>query len=361
VREAFVSQPRPGALRAINYRPEVEAFRSRRSGRVKSLGAMVAELGESYGQVFTRLDCAPPHGVELIAQSDMFAIETHGRRIRIDSMPRPEKHRVKRWQVLLASAGQMEAGNLFGRSILADARLVDKYIGPDAIALTFHDEGGAENLWTYAFLNTRVGLAAVRTCAYGTSVPRIRRDLLAQLPIPVADEATVSRVVSLIRETLVQRERYAVNLSAVRRYIETLPEMHEAHAMCAERRARCTKWSGDLPTLSAWNFASTGDALAYLLEKWSGRLADVVPPSGLFRGNRLARIPCTAPHGVDLVSQRDIFLIRPIPQRVLLPNAERGRMSAPAGTLLAGGQGTLGEGEIFGRVALVTRALVSCI
>ncbi|NJR48198.1 MAG: hypothetical protein HC780_00275 [Leptolyngbyaceae cyanobacterium CSU_1_3] len=46
-------------------------------------------------------------------------------------------------------------------------------------------------------------------------------------------------------------------------------------------------------------------------------------------------------------------MIRPIPQRILLPGSAATDLSCQSGTLLFGGQGTLGEGEIFGRVVIV--------
>ncbi len=314
-------------------------------------------MGASYWAVFTRLDCAEDYGVELLSQTDMFATEPHGRVIRKDSMPDPEKHRIHRWQILIAGAGQMAEGNLFGRSIIADARLAGKYLGPHAIALDFPDPGGVDNLWTYAFLNTRAGLHAIKAAAFGTSVPGLRVDLLADLPIPLPDDATQKRVADLIRRTVECRERYAAELRAARAVVEDLPEMQEALAMCAERRGRCVLWDRELPTLSAWTYASTGGALGYLKGKWSARLGDVLEPAGVFNGPRFARISCLPPHGIELLSQRDVFLIRPIPRRILHPGFSDEQIFASIGTLLVGGQGTLGEGEIFGRVILVDREL----
>ena len=225
------------------------------------------------------------------------------------------------------------------------------------MVLTFKDEGGALNLYVYAFLCTSIGIKAVRSASFGTKILGIRKDILAELPIPLPDDQTLSRIVSNVRVAVEKREQYAASLKAARGVVEALPEMIQARAMCVERRARCVSWSGDLPTLNAWNFASTGNALNHLLAHWPGRLTDVVSADGIFRGNRFARIPCDPPHGVDLYSQRDVFLLRPVPQRVLIPNADVSRLSVPVGSLLAGGQGTLGEGEIFGRVAIATRRL----
>ena len=55
------------------------------------------------------------------------------------------------------------------------------------------------------------------------------------------------------------------------------------------------------------------------------------------------------------MSQRDVFLIKPFPKRIRLPDDDNSTLFSPRRTLVAGGRGTLGEGEIFGRVVLVTK------
>src|SRR5262249_2471363 len=125
MRSAFaVDSPKPTALRALNYSPYLEAFRRpKRSQQSLRLGDLLTSIGPAYGAVFTRHDCHPKHGIELISQTDMFSAEPSGRVIRLDSMANPEKHHVKRWQVLIAGAGTLGETELYGRSIIADARL----------------------------------------------------------------------------------------------------------------------------------------------------------------------------------------------------------------------------------------------
>jgi hypothetical protein len=106
-------------------------------------------------------------------------------------------------------------------------------------------------------------------------------------------------------------------------------------------------------TLSAWTYASAGGALELLQRKWSGRLEDVLEADGVYNGPRFARVPCESPHGVDFLSQRDAFLIRPIPRRIVHPGFAERLLFARDGTIMVGGHGTLGEGEIFGRAMLI--------
>jgi type I restriction enzyme S subunit len=266
-------------------------------------------------------------------------------------MPHPDRHKVHRWEVLIAGAGQMGEGNLFGRSIIADARLAGGFLGPDTFAIGFEEPGSDLNLWVYAVLNSALGRQGIRASAYGTSIPHLRADLLGELPIPKAPKQLSDRIAGLIRKAVTHRERYSREIVRARSVIESLPDVQAAEELCAERKMRSTLWKGPLPSLCAWTFASTGGALQHLLKKWSGRLADVVEPGGVFRGGRGTRVPCLPPHGIDFLSQRDAFLMRATPQRVIVPSTD---LMVRGGTIMVGGQGTLGEGEIFGRATIVS-------
>lgn len=360
MREAFLVNNLSGAsLRALNYTPEIEAFRARRGTSVVQLGSLLESMGPAYGAVFVRKDCDSESGIELITQGDMFAAEPSGRVIRIDSMARPERHLVRRHQVLIAGAGTLGETELYGRALIADRRLEGRYVGPHAMVLTFSEPEADDSLFAYAFLCSSVGLRAIRATSFGTKILGLRKDMLRSLPVPFPEPEQRTRVAGLIRACVKSRELYAHELQAARSVIDALPEMQTAHEMCAERKARTVLWSGNLPTLNAWNYASTGGALELLTRKWTTRVSDVVAPNRLFRGGRYQRIPCAAPHGVDFLNQRDVFSIRPVPRRIVKPTVPDDSFYAPAFSLLAGGQGTLGEGELFGQVALVTQDFAS--
>jgi hypothetical protein len=309
-------------------------------------------MGPAYGTVFTRLDCDQDFGVELLSQSDMFATEPVGRVIRASSMPVPDDHLIRRWQVLIAGAGTLGETELYGRSTIGDARIENKYVGPDAVAITFERPGSDLSLYTFAFLSTALGMRCVRSTSYGTKILRFRMDLLRNLPVPIKDEHTIERVAELVREAVKKRELHAVRITAARKPIESLPEVIEALAMCNDRRKRCLTWDGELRSFSAWNYASTGGALQFLSRKWQLRLSDVVESDGCFYGPRYARIPCHAPFGVNFLSQRDVFLIRSLPRRIVHPGCDNSFLFVPDRCLLVAGQGQLQQGNLFGRVEL---------
>jgi hypothetical protein len=357
MRAFVVDAASKGALRALNYSPAVERIRQAGSSSARPLREIVREFGPAYGTVFTRLDCHPDHGVELITQGDMFAAEPAGRVIRLDSMRQPERHLISRGQVLIAGAGTLGENELYGRSILADGRLIGKYVGPHSMSLHFESPDDDYSLFTYAWLASPTGVQAIRSTSYGTKILGIRKDLLSSLPVPNAPRDVVRHVATLIRQCSENREVYARTIRAARATVSDLPEMREAHEACAERVRRSIMWEGPFPSLGAWNFAGAGGALKLLRRRTSQRLGDYLGPQGMFYGGRSARIPCEPPYGVDFVAQRDAFLIRPIPRRVVLPGVSQHLLFVPEGSLMIAGRGTLGEGEIFGRSVQMTGSL----
>jgi hypothetical protein len=351
-----VAKPNAGALRAINYSPFAEHFRRHASRSAPRLRDLVSSAGASFGAVFTRIDCEPAFGVDLMSQVDVFAAEPACRAIRRDSMPHPERHLVSRGQILVAAAGQMGETTLFGRCMIADGRLSGKYLGPDVFALSFHDEA-VDAKYAYAFLASRFGVDLLRSAAYGTSIPRLRRDLLLDLPVPRAEPAVERAIVALVDGAMLAREKFAQELADARRPIECLPEMREATESCARRRARAGVHSGPFPTLTGKTFVAAGDALPILRGAWRDTIGDVVPETAVFGGSLRFRTPCKPPHGIEFLTQRDVFLFRPVPQRIAHPGFDDRGIFVRPGTLIVGGAGTLGEGEIFGRAVYASEGM----
>ncbi|MBY0276576.1 hypothetical protein K2Z84_14635 [Candidatus Binatia bacterium] len=359
MRAAFVApEIRSASIRAVNYHPLVERLRTTRAGLPsRPLKTFVRSLGSAYAAVLTRVDCAPGAGDELLSQVDAFACEPAGRWIRGDLMPFVDELRIERGDILVAGAGQIGPGTMFGRSVIADARLAGKLAAGDLLSMR---GGGMEDddlLYLYAFLCSTAGVAAVRACAYGTSIPRIRTDLFAMIPVPRASAKQTSRAATLVREAIAHREEYARRLGLARAAIEALPTVQEAHGMCADRRARCLVWDGSLRSICAWNAVSAGEALPFLQRAWRSRLADLITEDGLFYGLLRQRTPTTAGIGVPLITQRDAQSVRQLPTWIARPNVPDAALFSPPNSLVVPGRGTLGEGEVFGRPILLTPGL----
>ncbi len=354
-----VTNTRSSALRALNYTPEIEAFRQRGQG-ARSLGDLAVEVGPAYGTVFTRLDCEADHGIELLSQADMFRSEPEGRIIRRDSMRFPERHLVRKWQILMAGAGTLGKTEIYGRSILADSTLSGKYVGPDAVTLTFAEPGSDENLFTYAFLCSKIGVRAIRSTSYGTKILRYRSDLLRGLPIPLPGSSQQRDIAELVRKSVAAREAYIDGLRSAQRVIEQLPIMQKALVSCQERQRRTLVWSGQMNTICAWNYASTGNAITMLGKRWKAQLGDILETDGIFNGPRFARIPCDSSHGIDFMSQRDVFMRRPVLAHIRRPEISDRQLFVPQNAILAGSHGQLNDGSIFGSVELAEFGAYRC-
>jgi hypothetical protein len=346
--KAFVvDEPRTGALRALNYSPAVERIRRAGSSSARPLHEIVKTFGPGWRRAFARIPCSAGHGVEFLSQGDIFAAEPSGRQIRIDSMSEPARYKIEVGQVLLAGTGTLGENELYGRAMLADGRLAGKYLTEDAMALVFEEPGSDFALFAYAWLASPTGLQILRSTSYGTKLLRFRRDLLQTLPVPEAGHSIVGTVSDLIRKVIHGRELYLAKTNAAKAVVErhfTPAEIAEA----ANERARVVSvWTGALPTLRAWNFGSAGSILSGGKVRWGTTLRDWLEPGGLFMGARVARIPCTNPFGVDLLSQRDVCLIRPAPRRI--KQTDPSLLVKPNWLLLAS-RGQMTEGALFGSV-----------
>lgn len=343
-----VDRPQTAALRALNYSPSIERIRRAGSSAARPLHEVVKLFGPGWRRAFARVPTRPGFGVELLSQSDAFAAEPRGRWIRADSMSEPWRHRIEPGQVLLAGTGTLAETELYGHAILADARLVGKFLTEDAMALVFEDPAHDFSLFTYAWLASQTGVMALRSTSYGTKMLRFRRDLLRSIPVPVPSADVVARVAGFVRTATKAREVYADALTAARRLVEQRWLSSDEVRDASNRRSMSvTVWDGALPTLRAWNFSSAGSLLECGRRRWGTTLRDWVVPHGVFMGGRVARIPCVPPYGLDLLSQRDVSLLRPVTRRI--------RRTTPALTvepdwLLVASRGQTTEGALFGSI-----------
>ena len=356
MRAFLVAKLSSKALRGLNYSPAVERIRRSGSSAAHPLRALVKAFGSGYGTAFARLECSLEYGVELLSQSDVFAAEPQGRFIRRDSMPHPDRHFIERGQVLIAGVGTLKENEIYGRSLLADSRLAGKYLSQDAMALTFEEPNSDLSLYTYAWLASPTGVAVLRSTSYGTKLLRIRRDLLSTIPVPEAPAAVVARVARLVRKCVKGRETYYRAIRESRLLVEGNASVAEASEACSTRTRRSVVWDGPLPSICAWNFAAGGGAVRLLRDRWRTVLADVIESQGVFNGPRFARINCMPPHGIDFLSQRDVFMIRPVGRRIVQPAIPDQMLFVPKGALLVGSHGQMNEGSIFGKVELASFA-----
>lgn len=353
-----VSSITAASLRALNYAPEVQAFRKRLgSGESIPLGSLVHGFGDGYGSVFRSVLADPGKGIRLLSQREMFRLEPDGKWIDPSCLPSLEAHQIQKWQVLIAGTGTLGPTELYGRAVLVDERLVGQVVGPDALVLSFREPASDDALCCYAFLCSRFGVSAVRSTSYGTKLLRPRQDLLRDLPVPLPQPELRRRIADEVRRCVGARETFASALGEAHTTLETVPGFSEALHLCGERERRWVSWRRSLPTLSAWNYASLGEAGELLRKRWSRRLEDCIEQDGLYYGLLRQRTPSSRAHGLPLITQRDAMSVRQVPEWIAAPGVPTRALVSRANSLVIPGRGTLGEGELFGRAVYITPRL----
>ncbi len=171
-------------LRGWTYASSGGALRMLASEWSARLGDALQPDGIYHGLLRQRTPCAPPHGVALYSQRDVFAIHRVSRRI---AHPGCDDRAlfVPAGSLLLASRGQLTEGALFGKVELGDTFPPRSAATQDILrVLPMSPMLGV----TYAFLASRVGQVLLRSAAVGTSIPILRLDLLKVLPFPSLSE-----------------------------------------------------------------------------------------------------------------------------------------------------------------------------
>lgn len=188
----------------------------------------------------------------------------------------------------------------------------------------------------------------------------IRTVLVAKGNAKVSDAAIgqLDLVLSNLSETrsTTGREEYAAEIREARLLLEQTAEMRDALETCSIRSSRSVLWDGPLPALRAWNFAAGGGVVRLLGQRWKTQLRDVLVDNGIFNGPRFARVECLPPHGIDFLSQRDVFMIRSVGRRIVVPDIPKRLLFVPRNALLVGSHGQMNEGSIFGKIELASFA-----
>jgi hypothetical protein len=349
-----VASVTPTALRALNYSPVADRLRRSKRPTVR-LGECVDGLGDSLSRV-TRVECSPGRGLRLFGQTDTFALEPQGKWIRGEAVSDIQKLQIVRDDLLLAAAGQVGDTTLFGRPVVADARLAGAVLGGDTLVLRIRDDALRGPI--SALLLSPTGRQLVVSTAYGTSIPRIHLGLVADLPVPLLDSSSSARLTKLLAASVKARELYARRIEAAREKLLRKPEMQQALTECHARTMRVGLCRGALTeSLGAWNYVSAGDALQTLREAWRSRLSEWLEPGGWYYGLLRQRTPCSPSHGMPLITQRDALSIRPLPTWIADPGVPRHALFSAPGTIVMAGRGTLGETELFARPAAITPRL----
>jgi hypothetical protein len=99
--------------------------------------------------------------------------------------------------LLLACDGQLSEGTLFGRVELA--MTVPPSTGVSEHILRINPRGAVTGL-LYAYLSSPLGYRLLQSTAAGTSIPKMRLDLVAGLPLPNVPDDVSTRLESIVTD-----------------------------------------------------------------------------------------------------------------------------------------------------------------
>jgi hypothetical protein len=209
--------------------------------------------------------------------------------------------------------------------------------------------------YLYAFLSSKLGKALIEQKTYGAVIPHIEAHHIVDLPIPRLAPSNEQRIHDLIEQAATLRvEASALLARAQARLLDVcgLPRLTNREAL--------TKgcWRFTMPRSQLGRFALTAwtynPIMRSLLERIQAQphadLGELVTQGGIYYGNHFKRISAAPGNGIMLLSQGDVFQVRPEGRWISKQSVINYRYYLPPNlATLVAAHGTMGDNEIFGR------------
>lgn len=212
--------------------------------------------------------------------------------------------------------------------------------------------------YLYAFLNSKFGIPVVIAQAYGSMIPHLEPEHIADLPIPRFAYGVEEEIHGCVQGAADLRAQFQAGLtSATRDLFESagLSELLALHWYDQPRDAGFVVQGLTPTTLRPLNFAPRMEWVIQKLASVPHRtLGDICTGGQLCRGNRFARIDSEPGHGYRLIGQRQGPWLRPEGRWITVTPTVLDDIRAADESVLVASQGTLGENEVFCRSIFVT-------
>jgi hypothetical protein len=250
-------------------------------------------------------------------------------------------------------------------TIVGDVSLVDKHYAGNAFAnnvCRFIPDDNVKYGFICAFLKSKYGKSQFNKNASGSTIRYIEAPIVRKTLIPRLSQSTVTKTHDIIIKANQLRDDANDMMTAVNQKLHQLLEIDEDKLITLSAPTE-KKVGATFIVQSDYLNTKTFRARNYGLRKQS--IIDVIqsvkfdklgslltmPPS---YGARFKRIEATPELGIELLSQSDIFSIKPegrIISKRSLKNLDKEIVKK--GTTLIPAQGTLGENEIFAKAKFV--------
>ncbi|PLK44982.1 methylation-associated defense system restriction endonuclease subunit S MAD5 [Emticicia sp. TH156] len=216
--------------------------------------------------------------------------------------------------------------------------------------------------YLYAFLTSKYGYSLMTQGTFGAVIQHIEPDFLKNLPIPLLPEEKQKEIHQLIVDAAqlrVEANRLLDEADKLFLQLLNISDSELKELSSTKEKTVSNTFTFNFNALSPFtlrgrNYSPRKNRIIEILKsnKWD-RLSEVLEYLPHY-GARFKRIESNSINSVELLSQGDIFDLKPNGRRISTKNINNlEKEIVKKGTILIPAQGTLGENEIFGRAKLV--------
>jgi len=249
-----------------------------------------------------------------------------------------------------------------GNSVYVNANFTGAVGSPDLLRVVA-DPDRIPPGYLYAFLCSHLGKALIEQKTYGAVVSHIEAHHVTDLPIPRLEPTTEERIHQLIEQaaSLWAEENDLISEARQNLLREnqlpalTLDDFYFYGSSRVDRRPGAFVVSSSQMsrlTVNAWNYGDKFESIRRRITEGCRHLplSEVLKPGGYFTGSWYKRIPTSQGHGVELLTQKQLFSLRKEGNWIsLVPIRNLDAEKVTDGMMLIAGVGTMGETEVFGR------------
>lgn len=202
-----VTQISAMSLRAMNYGKRAQHLKLKlESVPHQRLGEICAEGQLRYGPIFKRVDSDINHGGRLlVGQRQGWWIRPEDGRV-ISPKHTPAGVFVPDETVMVGGHGMPSESGLFGRATLVTGRWLQHAYSQDFLRVGSGTES-VSGAYLLSFFRSTVALRLIRSMLTGGAQQSIHSELVADMPIPLAEPADRDRIAATVRSAYQKRDR----------------------------------------------------------------------------------------------------------------------------------------------------------
>ncbi|GHD04180.1 type I restriction-modification system restriction endonuclease DNA specificity subunit HsdS [Streptomyces violarus] len=195
------------SLRAMNYGKRAQGLKLKlESVPHQRLGEICAEGQLRYGPIFKRVDSDINHGGRLlVGQRQGWWIRPEDGRV-ISPKHTPAGVFVPDETVMVGGHGMPSESGLFGRATLVTGRWLQHAYSQDFLRVGSGTES-VSGAYLLSFFRSTVALRLIRSMLTGGAQQSIHSELVADMPIPLAEPADRDRIAATVRSAYHKRDR----------------------------------------------------------------------------------------------------------------------------------------------------------